>query len=756
MDAQESLISNKDLPIAIIPQPLEIERTEGIFRLAYNMRVSCLKNKKPKWRAVERSINNEIDQIFSHFSINSIDRASILLEQSDKIEHQYGYELEVTQEAIFIRARTAQGAFYGYQTLKQLIGPIFFQTTDLKSIMWRIPCVKIKDEPRFPYRGMHLDVCRHFFEVDEVKRYIDLLAMHKMNTLHWHLTEDQGWRIEIKQYPKLTEVGAYRDQTLVGHYNDQPHQFDGKRYGGFYTQEQVKDIVAYAAERFITVIPEIELPGHAQAAIAAYPALGCTGEQLEVMQKWGISENVYCPTEETFTFLENVLTEVMDLFPSKYIHIGGDECPKTQWTNSAFCQQLMKEEGLKDEHELQSYFIRRIEQFINGKGRQIIGWDEILEGGLAPNATVMSWRGTKGGIKAAKSGHDVIMTPTSNWYLDYYQSDHPDEPLAIGGFLPLQKVYEYEPIPKNLTEDEAQHILGTQGNVWTEYIPTFEQVEYMAFPRGSALAEIGWSAKKDKDFNNFTKRLMHHYKRFDALNINAANHFYEIKSSIQPIGGGTEVILETLATDVDIHYTTDGTAPTQNSPKYESPIVIQSNIEIKAQVFVDGEKKGRGWSQSFDMHKAAGKTITLTNSPHPKYAGGGNGSIINGVLGSNERYGDAEWLGFNGENFEAMISFSGPADISKITFRFFNGEGQWIYLPKKVSIHYSTNGRSYKVIAEHTVEKTDGKVVTVPVVFDKIKVNFIKISVENFGEIPEGKQGAGNRAWLFVDEIIVE
>src|SRR5699024_4171027 len=346
---------------------------------------------------------------------------------------------------------------------------------------WTIPVVEITDYPRFEYRGLHLDVGRHFFGVDFIKNYIDLLAMHKMNRFHWHLTEDQGWRIEIKQYPKLTEVGAWRDSTLVGHYGS--GKYDDKRYGGFYTQDEIREVVAYAQKKYVTIIPEIELPGHASAALSAYPELGCKENyDYTIKSTWGVFEDIYCPREETFTFLENVLTEVMDLFSSKYIHIGGDEAPKKQWEESEFAQKVIEREGLENEHELQSYFVTRIEKFLNKHGRQIIGWDEILEGGLAPNATVMSWRGIKGGIEAAKQHHDVIMTPTSYLYLDYYQASPETEPLTIGGWVPLQKVYSYEPVPEELTAEESKYILGAQGNVWTEYMKSGEKVEYMAYP----------------------------------------------------------------------------------------------------------------------------------------------------------------------------------------------------------------------------------------------------------------------------------
>ena len=432
-----------------------------------------------------------------------------------------GYTLEVTNRNIILKAPAAEGFFYGVQTIRQLLPPQVEVEGGLAGeIRPVVPACVITDEPRFRYRGMHLDVCRHFFTVDEVKRYLDILALHKMNTFHWHLTDDQGWRIEIKKYPKLTTVGSQRSETLVGHGGRPPFTYDGQPYGGFFTQDDAREVVRYASERFITVIPEIEMPGHATAAVASYPALSCTGKQVEVATRWGVFDDVFCAGKDTvFAFLEDVLDEVMDLFPSEYIHVGGDECPKNRWQHCPLCQKRIREEGLKDEHELQSWFITRMEKYINSHGKKLIGWDEILEGGLAPEATVMSWRGVTGGIAAAKMDHDVIMTPYTYVYLDYYQCEPQGEPLAIGGYLPLEKVYSYEPLPEELDAEEQKHILGLQGNVWTEYIPTAEHLEYMAFPRAFAIAETGWTPEMKKDFEEFLARFEILRERYDLMNL---------------------------------------------------------------------------------------------------------------------------------------------------------------------------------------------------------------------------------------------
>ena len=519
----------------VIPRPVQMELQTGRFQLTRNTEVAIspdtdtVRAIAEKLAALIRSatwfdipVRAESQPGF-HGSIIKL----TLIEDSTALPGPEAYTLTVTNNRVDIEALDPHGLFYGVQTLRQLLPPEIDHddpTLVPRDTEWTIPALHIKDHPRFTYRGLHLDVGRHFFPVAFIKKYIDMIALHKMNRFHWHLTEDQGWRIEIRQYPKLTEIGAWRDSTLVGHYGS--GVWDGERYGGYYTREEIREVVQYARERYITVIPEIEMPGHSSAALAAYPELGCVdGKNYRVKTTWGVFEDIYCPSEQTFTFLENVLTEVMELFPSAYIHIGGDEAPKKQWEESKLAQQVIRREGLADEEELQSYFIQRIEQFLNRHGRQIIGWDEILEGGLAPGATVMSWRGMEGGIEAARQGHDVIMTPGSHCYLDHYQANPAKEPLAIGGFTTLEKTYLFEPVPGELDDHEARHILGAQGNVWTEYMHTGKKVEYMAWPRAAALAEVVWSPKKDRDWLGFWKRMQMHFQRLEILEVNAAGHY---------------------------------------------------------------------------------------------------------------------------------------------------------------------------------------------------------------------------------------
>ncbi len=735
----------------IIPKPLFQKIEKGVFILDEKTFIDSY----GEFQNVANFLKSYFSETYNFKLPSNKSNNQILFINDSSIKNDEGYQLKITEKNISISSKTTKGAFYAVQSLIQLL-PI---KTDSKEIT--IQCLEIKDEPQFVYRGMHLDVARHFFSVDFIKKYINLMSMLKMNTFHWHLTEDQGWRIEIKKYPKLQEIAAFRNETLIGHYNDQPQKFDGKKYGGFYTQEEIKEIVKYASERQITIIPEIEMPGHSQAAIAAYPELGCTGEQIEVATKWGVFEDIYCTKEETFKFLEDVIDEVVPLFPGKYIHIGGDEAPKIHWKNCKNCQKLLKKEGLKDEHELQNYFITRMEKYINSKGKQIIGWDEILEGGLAPNATVMSWRGTNGAVEAAKQKHPVILTPQSHCYFDHYQSENENEPLAIGGFLPLEKVYLFNPIPKELTKEEARYVLGAQGNVWTEYLSTPKKLEYMVFPRAIALSEAVWSSSLHKNYNDFINRLEIFNKRLDAMNVNYANHLYEINGELLNDNGKLSYKLETI-TNKKIVYTLNGKEPINLlHQKYDEPIKIDSSATIKAVIFnTDGEQLGTIFEQRINLHKAVGKQISLNILPNEAYNSGGKQALINGVSGNNKRYGDKEWLGFSGDDVEIIIAFDTPTEINKISTRFYNGNGQWIYAPKEINIQLDLeNGKI--AFFKNKLTKNDSILVNFSFIFTKLnpnkeKINSIKLTIPNYGIIPEGKQGAGHKAWTFIDEIIIE
>ena len=513
--------------ISVIPRPVRVTPSEGRFQLRAETVIWTDRASAPVGRQLARYLEPATGFTFVVRTAGTPPARSIVLRHDASLARlgPEGYLLEVRPGGITARAPHAAGLFYAVQTIRQLLPVDILREAPIADVVWSMPAVTIEDFPRFRWRGGHLDVARHFMPKEFIKKYIDLLALHKLNTFHWHLTEDQGWRLEIRKYPRLTEVGAWRRETLIGRQRAYPDstlwRFDGERHGGFYTQDDAREIVAYAQARFITVVPEIEMPGHAMAAIAAYPELGVTGQPVQVATRWGIFSDILNAEPSTVSFMQDVLTEVMEIFPSPYIHIGGDEAEKTKWRASPRIQERIRELGLRDEDELQSWFIRQMDEFLTARGRRLVGWDEILEGGLAPNATVMSWRGTKGGIEAARSGHDVVMAPTTHTYLDYYQSrDTLQEPLAIGGFLPLDSVYAFDPLPAELEPQFAKHVLGGQGQLWTEYMKTPKQVEYMAFPRMSALAEVLWIPRERKDLGDFRQRLGSHARRLEMLDVN--------------------------------------------------------------------------------------------------------------------------------------------------------------------------------------------------------------------------------------------
>ncbi|MGH2665790.1 glycoside hydrolase family 20 protein [Flavobacterium sp.] len=735
--------------LTLIPKPVSIKLNEGNFTLSQSTKIILndleFKNEVDVFNAFLKANYGFELQVLDN-SKSSINTIKI---QRSNTENKAisAYQLEVSSSEIEIASKGSAGIFYAFQTLSQLL--------PVQNGVLNIPSVKINDEPKYEWRGMHLDVGRHFFSKEFIKKYIDYMAMYKMNTFHWHLTDDQGWRIEIKQYPKLTEVGAWRKGSMVGHYNDQ--KFDSKPYGGFYTQGEIKEIVAYAKERHITVVPEIEMPGHSQAALAAYPELSCTGGPFEVAQKWGVLEDVYCPKEETFEFLENVLTEVMALFPSEYIHIGGDESPKTRWKKCPHCQALIKKEGLKDEHELQSYFIKRIEKFINAKGRKIIGWDEILEGGLAPNAAVMSWRGTEGGIAAAKQHHFAVMTPGSHCYFDHYQGEPKNEPVAIGGYTTVEKVYSYEPTPATLSPDEAKYILGAQGNVWTEYMDNPKHVEYMIMPRMAALAEVVWGTSDAANYKDFQNRLVKHFVLLDKMDVNYSKAIFEITAKVNPSKGnnGVSFSLNSAYDNSGIRYTTNGENPSIHSKTYLNPLIISKNTTVKAANFENAKQKSAIIEQSFFITKSTGKSIVLKTPPHENYAIGGAFTLVDGMRGNMQKYG-RDWLGFWGKDLDAVINLGKNKTVSKVTIDVLSNEGSWIYYPKSIEILTSENGKDFKKIKQISLlEITEMKGI-ISVNFSKEKAKFIKVIAQNAGKIPDGKEGAGADAWLFVDEIMVE
>jgi hexosaminidase len=672
----------------------------------------------------------------------------------DKSLGTEGYYLRVQPGKLTLQAPAANGIFYGIQTILQLLPIEIWGSGAAAGITLEIPAVEIKDAPRYPWRGMHLDVARHFFPKEFVKKYIDYLAMYKFNTFHWHLTEDQGWRIEIEKYPRLTEISAWRKESWG----------DGKPHGGFFTREEIKEIVAYASERYITIVPEIEMPGHSQAALAAYPELSCTGGPFEVDTRWGIREDIYCAgNEKTFEFLENVLSEVVELFPGEFVHIGGDEAPKARWQKCERCQARMKAEGLEDENQLQAYLIKRIEKFLNARGKRLIGWDEILEGGLAPNAAVMSWRGMEGGIEAAKQNHDVVMTPTSHCYFDYYQG-HPDyEPRAIGGYLPVSMVYALEPTPEDLPAHQEKHILGGQGNVWTEYIAEPRHVEYMVFPRMAALGETVWSSPGLRDWNSFQQRLLTHFDRYEKMGVGFARSalFVIPAASFDPQKKKITVTLDTEIDALDIRYTLDGGIPTLESPQYKTPIILDRSASIKAAAFREGATTPSAAVMTYDiqLHKAFAKKVTVTPAPAEWTAAGGEHGFTDGIRGS-KNFRDGHWQGFEGQDFEAVIHLDQMTPVSSIAAGFLQKPGSRVFFPTRVEFYLSTGGENFEKIGETRGDPPpDNNEITIKdfaVECSSRTARYVKILAKNPGPCPQWHIAAGQNAWLFVDELIVK
>ncbi|WP_270419650.1 glycoside hydrolase family 20 protein [Bacteroides intestinalis] len=759
-----SCTAEKEANYQVIPLPQEVSLTqENPFKLNENVLIAYPENNALLQRNAE-FLSEYIQQATNYapktkaIAAGEQVKNAIVLGLDPSIANKEGYVLTTTPEGININGQTENGVFYGIQTLRKSI------PAEAKEATILIPAGEIKDEPRFSYRGMHLDVGRHFFPKEFMKKYIDLLALHNMNTFHWHLTDDQGWRIEIKKYPKLTEIGSQRSRTVIGR-NTQ--EYDNTPYGGFFTQEEAKEIVKYAQERYITVIPEVDLPGHMLAALAAYPEMGCTGGPYEVCPRWGIFEDVLCiGNDQTMQFLEDVMNEIIEIFPSKYVHIGGDEAPRTRWEKCPKCQARIKTEGLKAdknhtaEDRLQSYCMTRIEEFLNSKGRQIIGWDEILEGDVAPNATVMSWRGMEGGIKAAQLGHDVIMTPTSFCYFDYYQTaDTKDEPLGIGGYVPIEKVYSLEPVPAVLTEEQSKHILGAQANLWTEYIHSSEHVEYMVLPRMAALAEVQWTQPEKKDFKDFTKRLARLMKFYQRDGFNYAKHVFDLKVDFTPDVTKKAVVV-TLSTidDAPIYYTLDGTEPTTASLKYTEPVSITETADFQA-VVIRPEGKSKVVNKKISFNKATYCPIELTFQPSEKYKFGGAITLVDGMKG-NDSYATGAWLGFVGGDVEAIIDLGQESEIKQVATNAIVDMSAWIMGSTGLVVSISDDNKEFREVAakdipaETNIDKKG--VENYEITFDPVKARYVKVVIKRSPALPKGHAGEGKAAYMFIDEIEVD
>lgn len=666
------------------------------------------------------------------------------------------YRITVSPSRIIIDGASAAGNFYGIQTLRKSIP----EAGDHDVLF---PAVDINDHPRFGYRGAHFDVVRHFFPVEDVKAFIDMIALHNINTLHWHLTDDQGWRLEIKKYPRLTEVGSRRDGTCVGR---DFSTSDSIPYGGFFTQDEAREIVRYAADRHITVIPEVDLPGHMVAALTAYPSLGCTGGPYKVWQRWGVSEDLLCAGNDSiYTFLADVLNEVMDIFPSEYIHVGGDECPKVRWEACPKCQARIRELGLKtDAHstkeaKLQSYVMGRANDILAARGRKMIGWDEIMEGGLAPGAVIMSWRGADGGLKAARLGHDAIMTPNDYFYFDYYQTLNRDsEPLAIGGYVPLEKVYSFTPVPDSFSDEEGAHIKGVQANLWTEYISTFDYVQYMELPRMAALAEVQWCDEAAKDYRGFTSRLPRLMRHYDAAGYRYARHVFDVSAQMTPatVSRGVVVKLSTID-DAPIHYTLDGSEPETDSPLFTDSIVIDRPAHIKA-VAVRPDRLSRVYFDSVTVNKATGRPVEFAYPPQPRYADGAGAKLTNGLFGSSS-FADGAWVGFQGVPMVATVDLGAPELISSARVSTLIDVEHWVFDATDMTVEVSSDGKSFKRMAseDYPLSKVDyQKILWHVLSFHPVEARYVRITVNPVKSIPEWHNGHGQPAFIFIDEIVVD
>jgi len=698
-----------------------------------------------------------------------------------------GYELRIDQTGVVVEGDTYAGTFYGLQSLLQLL-PVPVPGPKPKPVLkgrpsapvatpgHALPQLRIKDAPRFAWRGMHLDVSRHFFPASFIKKYIDLLAAHKLNYFHWHLTDDQGWRIEVRRYPALTATGAWRHGTITGRYPGTGN--DDRRYGGYYTQAEIRDIVRYAQERFVTVLPEIDVPGHSSAAIAAYPWLSCfpqkptlipswpsagsqqaqaAGKPKQVQETWGVFEDVLCAgNDSTYTFLEGVLAEVLDLFPSTYIHMGGDEAPIIHWKQCPLCQARIRAEGLKDEHGLQAYFMRRLEAFLNARGRTLVGWDEILEGGLAPNAAVMSWRGERGGIEAARQKHPVIMTPEKPLYFDHAQTKTEDS-LVRGGFNPLDSVYAYEVIPRSLDSTGASFILGAQANVWTEYMSNPAKVEYMVLPRMAAFAETVWTPRQRRDWGSFERRLPELFARYDRMGATASRAVYFLVPDLQRDAAGEGVLLRfgSRFPNPSIRYTRSRTAPMQ---PYLGGIPINKSDSVIAELVGPDGRPVHTVAYAFTMGKAAGKEARLQVGPNRSYPGQGAFSLVNGLI-SDRGLSFPDWLGFLGNDIDATIDLGKMDTLSQVRMHTLDQNGSWIYLPSYMEVQISNDGQQFMTIGQSTEFVRDHPRLTsgwITVRFPQIKAQYVRVIARNHGRIGEGKPGAGTKAWLFADEIQVD
>ena len=708
----------------IIPKPKESRILSSYFNLD-NFHIYADNNSILVAKLLVSELN-KLDYSSDSISLfkNPILEHSInLIIDSTISKHSEYYNLDINKNFILIKGSDREGLIHGVYSLIQLI-PRSSGVNDSK-----LACLKINDYPKFKWRGLLLDCCRHFMSIDFVKRYIDLLAYHKMNVLHWHLTEDQGWRIEIDKYPKLTDVGAWRKEK------------DGSIYGGFYTKEQIKEVVNYAYKRGVNIVPEIELPGHCVAALAAYPEYSCTGGPFEVEKDWGVFKDIYCAgNDSTFVFLENILDEIIELFPSKYIHIGGDEVPKYRWKNCIKCKKRIQNENIQDTHELQSYFIQRIENYISGKGKKLIGWDEILEGGLANDATVQSWRGSEGALEAVKTGHDAIVSPTSHAYFDYDLDA-----------IDLEKVYNFDPIPIDVPSDKLKHIIGGECNMWSERAPQ-NTVDSKVFPRLLAMSEVLWDYPTIRDYNLFYERVQAHYKRLDVLGVNYGLETKPIDMSSEYEDGQFYVTLNKGIKDLKLFYQINQ----EETVLYDSTFIISESANIKTWAVKNDVFYGDLLQIELYKHKGLGAKISDLNTYSKTYNGGGNNAIVDGLRGG-LNFRDGHWQGYFGTDFEATITFDSIQRIDSVISSFYQYNLSWIFMPKQILVYTSVDGDNYYKRAKLSPQISamlEGRFFKEFVMsFPEIEAKYVKIKAVNYGVCPDWHPAAGSKSWIFVDEV---
>lgn len=744
----------------IIPKPLDVNcKGDAPFLLKDGVAVIYPENNRKMQDNAEFLVDYVERQtgvkLTSHAGMPVDGAICLTLDLSD--DNAEAYKLIVNDKRVCISGASEAGVFYGIQTLRKSL-PV------AQDINVNLSAVEIYDKPRFAYRGAMLDVARHFYTVDEVKTFIDMLALHNINRFHWHLTDDQGWRIEIKKYPKLMSVASERKETVVGRWYS--GIYDGKPYGGYYTQDELRDVIDYAAKRHITIIPEVDLPGHMQAALTAYPELGCTGGPYEVRTIWGVSQDVLCVGNDfTLQFVKDVLSEVADIFPSEYIHIGGDECPKVRWEKCPKCQERIKSLGLKSdakhtkEQRLQSYMIQEAAKYLKEKGKRIIGWTEILEGGLVPDATLMSWIGESGGIEAAHQHHDVIMTPNTYLYFDYYQSKKvEDEPLAIGGYLPIEKTYNYEPMPKELTKEEQQYIKGVQANLWTEYIPVFSQVQYMVLPRLGAAAEVQWTDPSKKDYKDFLRRVPHLVAVYDCYGWNYATHVYDVNVDMKAdtVNHVLNVQLSTMADD-PIYYTLDGQDPTEKSLKYTKPFTIDQSVVLKTMA-VHPDRTSKISVDTIRFNKATLKPVVLLQPNESRFSPDGPVVLVDGRNG-NHSFDTGAWLAVAGNDLEAVINMQAETILSSASVHVYVRKDAWLFDARGFSVSVSSDNKNYKEVASQEYKQmqesdSDG-IIEHELSFDPCKATYVKIKVISEKSMPDWHWDAGKAPFLLVDEIIL-